>query len=536
VKNLVKQIKINKLEKDKLEKTRKTLEINFQGFNNSIDNSKKTILEKLITIISLGIFNYRKKYDKQIFDLKKKIILCQDNLDEINGKLQVINSKIEIQEEEFIDKINIFRDKMVNLQSYLEKAAYIKYVNEYERVELVQKINNTINGNEKFLYHEKVCPFVEILIEFQNNSKSWVKEHNEIFIKREKIEEKDFFDKIESNPLTKTQQDAVLINENNNLVLAGAGSGKTSVIIAKVAYLIKKEIMHPSEILVLAFNKNAQKELEERFDKKNISVSVKTFHSFGLSVIAQEFSQKLNLCPMTESQNNMTKFIKDTIHLLMASKDTFLENFLTFIAYFKIPYKNESDFETLGDYYDYQKNYGMQSLKHEVEIKGEGNENLITLKEETVKSHQELVLANFLTLNGIRYLYEEPYKYKTYTVEKRQYHPDFYLPDYDIYIEHFGIDRNKKTAPYVNNKEYLEGIEWKVNLHKEKETILIQTFSYEFSENKLLELLKEKLLKYNVIFRELEFSEIAELLKEPIENNEFTKLFTTFLNHYKWEC
>jgi hypothetical protein len=81
VKNLVEQIKINKLEKDKLEKTRKTLEINFQGFNNSIDNSKKTILEKLITIISLGIFNYRKKYDKQIFDLKKKIILCQDNLE-----------------------------------------------------------------------------------------------------------------------------------------------------------------------------------------------------------------------------------------------------------------------------------------------------------------------------------------------------------------------------------------------------------------------------------------------------------------------
>jgi len=236
---------------------------------------------------------------------------------------------------------------------------------------------------------------------------------------------------------------------------------------------------------------------------------------------------------MTESQNNMSKFIKNTIHNLMASKDTFLKNFLTFIAYFKIPYKNESEFETLGDYYDYQKNYDMKSLKHEVEIKGNGNENLVTLKEETVKSHQELLVANFLTLNGIRYLYEEPYKYKTYTVEKRQYQPDFYLPDYDIYIEHFGIDRDNKTAPYVNNREYLEGIQWKVNLHKDKETILVQTFSYEFSENNLLERLKEKLLKHNVFFRELEFSEIAELLKEPIENNEFTKLFTTFLNHYK---
>ncbi len=107
------------------------------------------------------------------------------------------------------------------------------------------------------------------------------------------------------------------------------------------------------------------------------------------------------------------------------------------------------------------------------------------------------------------------------------------MPDYGIYIEHFGIDRDNRTAPFVNNKEYLEGIEWKRELHKTNETILVETFSYEFTENNLLKRLKEKLLKNNVEFRELEQAEIAELLKEPIENNKFTKLFTTFLNHYK---
>jgi len=401
------------------------------------------------------------------------------------------------------------------------------------RIELSDKLHRLIQNKEKFLYHDVIKDSIFETIKFHKSSKRWVTINNKLFIKNEKIKEKSFFDTVESNPLTSKQQEAVLVNENNNLILAGAGSGKTSVIVAKVIYLLKKKVLHPNEILILAFNKNAQEELEERLEEKNIHVKVKTFHSFGLSVVAQEFSQKLNLCPTAESQNNMTNFIKDTVRNLMSSNNIFLETFITFIAYFKIPYKNESDFKTRGDYYDYQNSYDMKSLKHEVVEKGKNNENLTTLKEETVKSHQELVIANFLTLNGIRYLYEEPYKYKIYTEEKGQYKPDFYLPEYDIYIEHFGIDRNNKTATFVNNREYLEGIKWKNELHKEKNTTLVQTFSYEFSENNLLEKLKEKLLAHNVFFRELEFAEIAELLKEPIENNEFTKLFTTFLNHYK---
>jgi len=321
---------------------------------------------------------------------------------------------------------------------------------------------------------------------------------------------------------------------SNNLILAGAGSGKTSVIVAKVVYLLKKEILHPNEILILAFNKNAQEELKERFKQKNIHVQIKTFHSFGLSVIAKALSQKPDLCPMTESPENMTKFIKDVIRDLMASMETFFESFLDFIAYFSIPYKNEEEFNSRGEYYEYQKNYDMKTLKHEVEIKSEQNQELLTtLKEETVKSYQELIIANFLTLNGIRYLYEEPYKYRTYTVEKRQYKPDFYLPDYDIYIEHYGIDKNAKTAPYIDNKKYLESMEWKRRLHEEKETICIETFSYEYMDNTLFSNLKSKLLKYNVEFRKLTQAELLDILKEPIEDNKFTKLFTTFLNHYK---
>jgi DNA helicase-4 len=70
-----------------------------------------------------------------------------------------------------------------------------------------------------------------------------------------------FFDRIEKNPLTPEQRLAVVTDEDATLVLAGAGSGKTSVIVAKAAYLIERGIRPPDEILLLAFGRDAAAEM-----------------------------------------------------------------------------------------------------------------------------------------------------------------------------------------------------------------------------------------------------------------------------------
>ena len=93
----------------------------------------------------------------------------------------------------------------------------------------------------------------------------------------------------------------------------------------------------------------------------------------------------------------------------------------------------------------------------------------LTLGGEFVKSLEEVQIANFLFLNGVSYEYEKKYD-KPYANDSthRAYHPDFYLPDYDIYIEHYGIDENGEPPKFFSEAEkvkYKEGVQWKRRLH-----------------------------------------------------------------------
>jgi superfamily I DNA/RNA helicase len=123
----------------------------------------------------------------------------------------------------------------------------------------------------------------------------WLKDINTIFMENELEEYRDYFDQIESNPLSQKQREAVVVHEKNNLILAGAGSGKTSVIVAKVGYTVEKGYAKKENILVLAFNKKAQQELQERIEHKlGLNVEVKTFHAFGKMVVESAYKKKCN--------------------------------------------------------------------------------------------------------------------------------------------------------------------------------------------------------------------------------------------------
>ena len=95
--------------------------------------------------------------------------------------------------------------------------------------------------------------------------------------------------------LNDRQKEAVLASDGPLLILAGAGSGKTSVLTTKVAYLIKEKNVNPKNIVAITFTNKAAKEMKERIIKQVGSIAydiqISTFHSFGLRIIKENYER-----------------------------------------------------------------------------------------------------------------------------------------------------------------------------------------------------------------------------------------------------
>ena len=109
---------------------------------------------------------------------------------------------------------------------------------------------------------------------------------NETFVANELVRSRALFDRIEARPLTDEQRKAVVVDERRNLVVAAAGSGKTSVIVAKAGWLVRRGYRKPSDLLLLAFARDARNEMEERIRTRLGAgavrgVTVRTFHSLS---------------------------------------------------------------------------------------------------------------------------------------------------------------------------------------------------------------------------------------------------------------
>ena len=95
--------------------------------------------------------------------------------------------------------------------------------------------------------------------------------------------------------LNDKQKEAVLADDGPVLILAGAGSGKTSVLTTKIAYLIEEKGANPKNILAITFTNKAAREMKERIIKmvgsKAYDMQISTFHSFGLRIIKENYEK-----------------------------------------------------------------------------------------------------------------------------------------------------------------------------------------------------------------------------------------------------
>ena len=107
---------------------------------------------------------------------------------------------------------------------------------------------------------------------------------NKKYYKTKLIENKKLFDNILGYSLDLEQRIAIINDEWNTLILAGAGSGKTLTMVGKVLYLLNQGV-NPSEILVISFTNASVKSFINKISKYSTNIDVYTFHKLSLKIV-----------------------------------------------------------------------------------------------------------------------------------------------------------------------------------------------------------------------------------------------------------
>ncbi len=347
-----------------------------------------------------------------------------------------------------------------------------------------------------------------------------VESYNDGFVESRLHEYKSFFDGSDDglkHSLDEDQRISVIRDDKHNLVVAGAGSGKTSVITNRIAYLIRRKDKIPKgKILALAFTRVAAQEMEKRLlSDYDIKINISTFHKLGKDIIYENTSEKPTLI-FDRSDPSKEKDLFNKLFFRVIKQKGFRSIFLKYLAFCMDQEVEEASFSDKAEYHRYMK-----------------NRKYTTLNNKKVKSISERDIANFFFINEIDFVYESTADWAE-VAEGKKYDPDFYLPAYDIYIEHWGLNEKRQVPKWFSktSEEYREERKWKLNQFKKHNKILVETWEYERTNNLLISNLKKNLIKLDdrITFSPMSYRDLVEKTFEFKEKTgEITDLIISFV-------
>ena len=497
----------------------------------------------------------------------KKHIFSEDKLELMDGAIRNYDNI-----DDLVTKWNVsyYLNSVVKKFAKIGDYAPDNYFSHNWKQKLLLWHKNAISKVKKFKedYAEYISSEDEKFFEkFYNKPETFetdTKQANERYINQELKDNSDLFDDLDGKSLDSQQREAIVVDEDAVKVIAGAGSGKTFTIQGKVKYLTEKRDVDPSEILAISFSNASVDDLKERIAEP---IDIKTFHKVGKDILTQynQYSR-----PDTSA---LKRIIKRYLTKKALKNEDISKKLIEFFSFYINVPPSDDDIKYEGDLLDWQEGVDFSTLKRRFK-----NKQRETLNNEIVRSYEELYIANFLFIYGIKYTYEKIYSYPNKNFERefnkfkeflfsfneeipdelknditkdllnltdifeeyeiKDYLPDFYLDDYNIYIEHFGLNRNCENHLIggKSSEEYVKEMEWKRKVHKKYGTTLIETFSYYQSENRLLTRLAEKLQAQGVEFNEIDYREVYRILLENKtikEWEDFIVLLKTFIELFK---
>lgn len=358
-----------------------------------------------------------------------------------------------------------------------------------------------------------------------------VAQRNRQFVDDELERYAGFFDGVESAPLTLEQRRACVVMEDRNLLVASAGSGKTSVIVGKVGYAIDRGYARPEEILVLAFNNFAAAEIRDRIAARlgnlleGAAVRVQTFHALGQSIGAAAGTRAVPAPAAVLDEGAIDGMMGDIIAALRKENAGFDSAWIELSALYLKPSPRPADLQSPHAWERHLLRSGTRQG---------GRRGYLTLNGEMVASQGELAIANWLFLHGVDYAYEKPVHYVSPDGRRCQYRPSFHLRELDAHVDHLMQDAHGRPAPVFSVK-HRDSLAWQQSAGAELAVCLCTT-SNEYASGQLLRRLAAWMQKGGHVVASRPGRQAQEALDAWIrtESSPFlTGLLRAFIRHAK---
>ena len=347
--------------------------------------------------------------------------------------------------------------------------------------------------------------------------------YNDEFVGAELSRYRRFFDDLDGRSLSDQQREACIRLEDNNLLVASAGSGKSATMVGKVAYVLAKQLYRPEEILVLAFNRSAAEELKERIARQlgvelaNLKCRVTTFHALGRSIIEETEGRPPKLADWVEHPAGEAKVIEAIIEDLLGSNHEFAKLWIDLLVLYP---KADIPAEVFDTKADHDRYLSVRRRK--------GNATIGTMAGVFVKSLQEQTIVNWLWLHSVQFEYERQVAVEDEEGATRHLHPDFYYPASHTIHEHLAINANG-SSPFAN---YVAHAQSKRASYRAAELDVFETTSAQAQNGTLVEALEAELAKRSIPFQRKGYSAIVQAL-EPVVVKHYHKLIAVCIKHIR---
>lgn len=304
---------------------------------------------------------------------------------------------------------------------------------------------------------------------------------NESWITKQAKERAKYFADVEGEKLTPEQVRAALIFDDINLAVAAAGSGKSSVIVAKIGYALLSGMFKDDEIIALAFNADAANSLSDRISEKlskalerPVKIQARTFHSLGNELLKIGANSAVKIVPLDEPEGN--RRFNAAVDKLMGDP-IFREKLLQFVtlARYPLPDLDGGGGSLKQNEYRYHKACREIVRKKREGTFGRFDPQIPTIDRNCyVRSIEEASIANWLILRHVDFAYEKdaPPDVRDALVGRAakgkkppSYNPDFSYPirngrkEVDrIWHEHFGIGANGVAPAFMGGQTYADQV------------------------------------------------------------------------------